>query len=338
MSGLACVLWWLVLGGLLGLLGSWLIGWLLRSELPEPAVRIVEKPVDRLVEKIVEVERIVEKPVDSPSLLAQVASLGATAALVPALRSRVSELENSLASPRAAMPTPATLAALDLASAKLSGFVVKGEDDLAIIEGIGPKIAELLHRSGIKTFAELADTPTDRLRTILDAAGAKYRIADPGTWAEQADLAARNRWGALRKLQDELDGGVRVDIKGLRTEMASLKSQLNARAAPASARPERPIDLDAARAAGFNVTGADDLKIIEGIGPKIAQLLHQAGIHTFAQLADTTPAQIQPILDAAGPNFRLADPQTWAEQAALASMNLWQALQALQVVLNAGKR
>lgn len=80
-------------------------------------------------------------------------------------------------------------------------------DDLKIVEGIGPKIAELLINAGIKTWKALAETGTDRLREILDAAGSSYQIHDPGTWAEQSGLAEAADWDALKKLQDELKGG-----------------------------------------------------------------------------------------------------------------------------------
>ena len=51
-----------------------------------------------------------------------------------------------------------------------------------------------------------------------------------------------------------------------------------------------------------------------------------------------TPAQIQPILDKGGPNFKLAVPDTWPEQAMLAAHNHWQSLKSLQDALNAGQR
>jgi hypothetical protein len=47
------------------------------------------------------------------------------------------------------------------------------------------------------------------LQAILDKGGTRFRTANPGTWAEQAALAAANRWADLRRLQDELDAGVR---------------------------------------------------------------------------------------------------------------------------------
>jgi predicted flap endonuclease-1-like 5' DNA nuclease len=80
-------------------------------------------------------------------------------------------------------------------------------DDLKKIEGIGPKIAGLMTEHGILTFRQLAETSTEKMQSILDEAG--IRIANPGTWAEQAKLAADGNWDALETLQDDLKGGRR---------------------------------------------------------------------------------------------------------------------------------
>ncbi len=80
-------------------------------------------------------------------------------------------------------------------------------DDFKKIEGIGPKISELISNSGITTFAALAETSVDRLKEILDEAGSRYRMHDPTTWPEQSKMAADGDWDKLKKWQDELDGG-----------------------------------------------------------------------------------------------------------------------------------
>jgi predicted flap endonuclease-1-like 5' DNA nuclease len=82
-------------------------------------------------------------------------------------------------------------------------------DDLKVIEGIGPKISGLLHAAGVRTFAQLANTDVERLRQILVDANLT-RLADPGTWPEQAALAAAGDWDGLKALQDSLKGGRRV--------------------------------------------------------------------------------------------------------------------------------
>jgi predicted flap endonuclease-1-like 5' DNA nuclease/regulator of replication initiation timing len=80
-------------------------------------------------------------------------------------------------------------------------------DDLKVVEGIGPKINELLLAAGIRTFAELAETPVDRLKQILHEAGERFRIHDPSTWPQQAALCAQGAWDELRVLQDRLVAG-----------------------------------------------------------------------------------------------------------------------------------
>ena len=82
-----------------------------------------------------------------------------------------------------------------------------GGDDLTRVEGIGPKIAEHLTAGGIATFAQLADAPLERLQEILDEAGPRYRVHDPGTWSRQAALARDGKDDELQQLQDELKGG-----------------------------------------------------------------------------------------------------------------------------------
>ena len=82
-----------------------------------------------------------------------------------------------------------------------------GKDDLTKIEGVGPKIAELLNKAGIHTFAELAVSSDAKVRKILQEAGPRFQMHDPRTWNQQAKLAANGKWKELEKLQDELNGG-----------------------------------------------------------------------------------------------------------------------------------
>ncbi len=80
-------------------------------------------------------------------------------------------------------------------------------DDLKKIEGIGPKIAELLVNAEISSFAKLAEADIEKLKEILESAGSRYRMHDPTTWPEQAKLASDDKWEELKVLQDNLKGG-----------------------------------------------------------------------------------------------------------------------------------
>lgn len=86
------------------------------------------------------------------------------------------------------------------------------QDDLKVVEGVGPKIESLLNEAGINTWAQLADAPTEQVQAILDEAGPRYRMHDPATWAKQARLAANGAWEELEALQDSLQGG--KDVSG----------------------------------------------------------------------------------------------------------------------------
>ena len=87
----------------------------------------------------------------------------------------------------------------------LETISVTAEDDLQIIEGIGPKISSLLKEAGIITFAQLAKEEPANLKHILEKAG--LRLGDPTTWPEQAKLAAEGNMEGLQKLQKSLKGG-----------------------------------------------------------------------------------------------------------------------------------
>jgi predicted flap endonuclease-1-like 5' DNA nuclease len=82
---------------------------------------------------------------------------------------------------------------------------------------------------------------------------------------------------------------------------------------------------------------ADNFQEIEGIGPKIETLLHEAGLRTYRQLADASMERLQEILHAAGDRFRLHDPTTWPDQAGLAADGKWEELREYQKYLNGGE-
>jgi predicted flap endonuclease-1-like 5' DNA nuclease/uncharacterized membrane-anchored protein YhcB (DUF1043 family) len=79
--------------------------------------------------------------------------------------------------------------------------------DLKIIEGIGPKIEEVLKAAGIDDWGTLAATEPGRLKDILEEAGGRFRMHNPYTWPLQARLAAAGRWDEFNQYQDELKGG-----------------------------------------------------------------------------------------------------------------------------------
>ena len=76
----------------------------------------------------------------------------------------------------------------------------------------------------------------------------------------------------------------------------------------------------------------DDLRLIEGIGPKYSELLREADILTFAELADSDPEHLAEIISA--PAWRAVDYDAWIAQAGLAAAGNQEGLVHLQEELN----
>jgi len=81
------------------------------------------------------------------------------------------------------------------------------QDDLTLVEGIGPKIKELFHNHNVKTWAGLADCSVDKCQEVLNSGGKRFEIHKPNTWPEQAKMAASGQFKKLKDWQDSLDGG-----------------------------------------------------------------------------------------------------------------------------------
>lgn len=95
----------------------------------------------------------------------------------------------------------------DAAAAKaVFGKTIK-QDDLKVVEGIGPKIAEMFNTSGINTWKELSETAVARCQEILDGGGERYKVHDPASWPMQAKMCYEGKWAELLKWQDEHDHG-----------------------------------------------------------------------------------------------------------------------------------
>ncbi|MGD8791185.1 MAG: hypothetical protein PVF47_01425 [Anaerolineae bacterium] len=134
--------------------------------------------------------------------------------------------------------------------------------------------------------------------------------------------------------QQERDEAAVVEIE-LDTGPPAVEPEVEEPEAEEEAPEEAPLEAEEPEEA----PAADDLKRIEGIGPRISGVLQEAGIGTFARLAEMEAEQIKEVLAEVDPRLgRLARPATWPEQAALAAEGQWEALEALQAELKGGRR
>ncbi|MEY4934908.1 MAG: hypothetical protein RIS64_1267 [Bacteroidota bacterium] len=102
---------------------------------------------------------------------------------------------------------PLVAVAAPIVEAETPAAVPIAGDNLKIVEGIGPKIEQLLKAAGIRTWADLAHATPAEIKAILTKAGSQYNMSNPGTWPKQADMAAKGQWEALEVWQKELLGG-----------------------------------------------------------------------------------------------------------------------------------
>lgn len=77
------------------------------------------------------------------------------------------------------------------------------QDDLKVIEGIGPKIESLFHNYDIKTWDALAHCSVAKCQEVLESGGDRFRVHDPSSWPMQAMMCYENKWKELYRWQEE---------------------------------------------------------------------------------------------------------------------------------------
>lgn len=192
---------WVALAVLLGIV----IGWLMRSVVAKRQVERVRAnhldtvELERLRGRVAELESVVA---DRDRLRAELDASRAREESAAATTGGVgggSSGGSSATVESSGVPDLAVAAAIVGAPVEL--------DDLTVIAGIGPKVADLCHGIGIQTWSDLAATEVSLLRTMLEDAGPHVRTQDPSTWPEQAALLAAGRWAEFRQLVDQLAAG-----------------------------------------------------------------------------------------------------------------------------------
>lgn len=186
MSAFACCFWWFLLGLLLG----WLLNWLLQKFMGKNGSSNSGSGGNSY----------------NGSAHASNAYSGSSAGST----STSGSVGAGTLGAAAAGATAANLmsAGADKALALAAGFRIKGNHDLEIIEGIGPKIAGLFTEHGAGTFDKVMKMSVPEMLAILEKGGPRFKLANPGSWAQQAKLCYENRWAELQTMQDSLSAGV----------------------------------------------------------------------------------------------------------------------------------
>jgi len=134
----------------------------------------------------------------------------------------------------------------------------------------------------------------------------------------ETDMEAFARFVAATGLT--VDGSKVIETKAAVKEMKEEKKVVEEK--PAKESKKAAVSSD-----------ADDLTKIEGIGPKIASVLAENGITTFAALADAKDEDTQEMIKDVRGNHNAG---SWNEQAELARDGKWDELQTMQDALDGG--
>jgi len=193
-------------------------------------------------------------------------------------------------------------------------------DDLKKIEGIGPKIEELLNDNAIRTFKDLRKSDRDTLKSFLDNTGSRFKMHEPQSWPHQAGMAERGEWEELKIYQEFMDEGREIP-----SESTFAKIDI----------PVQPV-IDDVEAEYKQELSHDDLKKIEGIGPRIEKILNKEGISTFATLHEIDRDTLKGYLDKAGSQFKMHEPESWPHQAGMAATGQWEELGIYQDFMDGG--
>ena len=141
---------------------------------------------------------------------------------------------------------------------------------------------------------------------------------------------------ALLNLQAEVNK-VKGQLDSCRTDLKACQMKISNAKAAQPAVTAHPFDSALASKIFGRKIQKDDLKIVEGIGPKIEQLYRAAGVKTWLALSQTSKEKSLKILHEGGERFAMHDPSTWAKQAELALQGKWQELKDWQDKLEGGK-
>ena len=138
----------------------------------------------------------------------------------------------------------------------------EGRDRLQALVGIDDKAAELLKNAGIRNFERLAESSIGELTRLLEGAGSRLALANPLSWAEQANAYLAEDWVTLDRLQAELKGEHRDDVTQSLLEAMQRSSGVagagTAAAAPDTATPAPAPDAAAAVSGAASAAAAGD--------------------------------------------------------------------------------
>jgi predicted flap endonuclease-1-like 5' DNA nuclease len=295
-------LFWILVGIIIGWVIEWIIDWL-----------FWRKPDNQGLEKLAALET------ENRRLQARLAESSDTSFC----QAQLADAQETLEQLRTGLNTAASQ-------------VPPEEDLLERIEGLWSSFARRFHDAGFFTFAQLAEANSTRVSEI--AKPAEWQEASVDSWIAQAKALAKEKTEASQRILTEYRQHEQVQEKLAQFEGASSGLPAGSEVSKELDLAESAIESPAETGADFDLTEAtiptrqmhpadpeatliharperrDRLEEIEGIGPAYAKRLNEAGIYSFAQLAELTPERLREIIKPE--SWQKIEPESWLDQAA----------------------
>lgn len=221
----------------------------------------------------------------------------------------------------AATPAAATPASTEASGAVKSKTTLAGEDELASRKGDWKYEGDAASNASASADAEApaaseaaepaaAEASAASASTSTAAAPAATPVKSNTTLAGEEELASRKgEW------KYEAPAKEKAPAKKPAAKKAPAKKAAAPEATPAAVATDagtKPATLDKPRAGG-----ADDLKMIKGVGPKLEEMLHSLGFYHYDQVAAWKDAEVAWV-DQNLKGFKgRATRDAWVEQAKL---------------------
>jgi predicted flap endonuclease-1-like 5' DNA nuclease len=211
------------------------------------------------------------------------------------------------------------------------GWLVRGlrRPGLPVDDAVHDDAEQQLHDMA----GDLHRLSADRDRLAGELASAKAALAGTATADEHhAVVAERDGMAALLEAHEVSVAELRVRLWNAEARAIEAKALLDAHTA--GQPPPEPDVRAGAAVLGVPVV-ANDLTLVEGVGPKIAALCTERGITTWWTLANYDLDLLRKMLADAGPKFQVHDPTTWPHQARLLATGQWEKFKILADALRA---
>lgn len=229
------------------------------------------------------------------------------------------------------------------------------QDGFITIDRVTAKIAGALEQCGIQIYTNIVDVVSDRLKEFLGNQGKRNRIAKKAdhmlhsksgvkastitTQEKPSSLidsktGKRIRGSNIEKIREQVDVTERSNDLG--PQRKSIRTRTRYRiSAGLNKKSEDKLTTklktkEVSKTYKVTLSSGDDLTKIDGIGPKIAQILKDSGVETYSNLANADSSQIKEILIKAGSRYRMADLSSWSKQALMAKKGDWDGLNKLK--------